>query len=209
MQIHIHTHSHTHTLTHIHTHSYIHIHECTHSLTVYTLSHIHTHIFTHSHTHISTRQCVNTSPTLISHAYYPACNLCLSVSQVEHEEWWTHYRFYHERRRDLISDWSRDRRELLNRCKVIFAEAQVAHELEMAKAEHLSRQQELCTQLYTKVNTVVPGSRMYEAVLVYPGDKRYSRNSYCEDSRVLQMVWMVIKALCVANFRFVNSLSRK
>ena len=39
-------------------------------------------------------------------------------SQVAHEEWWMLWRYYHERRRDLIHDWKRDRLELLNRVKV-------------------------------------------------------------------------------------------
>ena len=70
---------------------------------------------------------------------------------MDHEEWWIQYRFYNERRKDLITDWQRDRRELLNRGKVVFAEVCVAYELNEAKEENRQKQQELCSHLYNKV----------------------------------------------------------
>ena len=71
--------------------------------------------------------------------------------QVAHEEWWTMYKYYFERRRDLVSDWTRDRAELLNRAKVVFSEVVVAKELAEHKEEFRQKQQEFCDALYSRV----------------------------------------------------------
>ena len=61
------------------------------------------------------------------------------------------HKYYHERRRDLINDWLRDRRELLNKAKVTFAEVTAAMETKQAEEDYRRYQQEVCTQLYDKV----------------------------------------------------------
>lgn len=70
---------------------------------------------------------------------------------VEHENWWTHFCFYHKRRHDLLSDWIRDRIELLNCAKVVFSEACQAKQLQKEKKEMLLKQREFCEALYSKV----------------------------------------------------------
>jgi len=62
------------------------------------------------------------------------------------------YKYYFERRKDLISDWSRDRTELLNRAKVVFSEALAAYRLEEYKEQSRQKQREFCNDLYTKVS---------------------------------------------------------
>ncbi|XP_064647830.1 coiled-coil domain-containing protein 148-like [Lineus longissimus] len=70
---------------------------------------------------------------------------------VEHDEWWTFYKYFHERRRGIITDWIRDRRELLNKAKGIFADACAAEELRELQAETHQQQKEICAALYEKV----------------------------------------------------------
>jgi len=47
----------------------------------------------------------------------------------------------------------RDRKELLEKAKAVFYEAQAEYELQVAQAERSQQQQELCNILYDKVNT--------------------------------------------------------
>lgn len=75
--------------------------------------------------------------------------------QIEHEDWWTRTKFFHQRRRDLLIGWSRDRAELLNRVKNVFSEACLAQQLEDAKQENRQKQQEFCDYLYTKVCIII------------------------------------------------------
>ncbi|XP_041367361.1 coiled-coil domain-containing protein 148-like [Gigantopelta aegis] len=70
---------------------------------------------------------------------------------VEHEDWWVGYKYYNERQKAIYSDWQRDRRELLTKARVIFAEVCAAHELEELQAENRHKQKELCDLLYNKV----------------------------------------------------------
>jgi len=70
---------------------------------------------------------------------------------VDHEEWWSQCKFYYQRRRDLITDWLRDRGELLNRIKNVLYEASVSSLLEESKLENRQKQREICDALYAKV----------------------------------------------------------
>lgn len=75
--------------------------------------------------------------------------------QIEHEDWWTRTKFFHQRRRDLLIGWIRDRAELLDRVKNVFNEACLAKQLEDVKQENRQKQQEFCDYLYAKVWIVV------------------------------------------------------
>lgn len=76
------------------------------------------------------------------------------INKVKHEEWWRQRKFYYQRRRDIISDWLRDRAELLNRVKNVFYEASMTRQLEDSKSENRQKQKELCDALYAKVDCV-------------------------------------------------------
>ena len=62
------------------------------------------------------------------------------------------YKYYHERRRALVTDWKRDRRELLNRVTVVMAEACAAKAQEEEKEKQQEMQKEMCDALYNKVS---------------------------------------------------------
>ena len=64
------------------------------------------------------------------------------------------YKYYFERRKDLISDWTRDRTELLNRAKVVFSEALAAYRQEENNQENRQKQREFCNELYAKVHSL-------------------------------------------------------
>ena len=72
-------------------------------------------------------------------------------AQVDHEEWYSQYKHFTDRERAMIHDWMRDRRELLNRAKVTFAEACQAAERQEEKERSRAEQRELCEQLYNRV----------------------------------------------------------
>lgn len=91
--------------------------------------------------------------------------------QVEHEEWWLNYRFYNERRRDIIADWARDRLELLNRSKVVFAEACANYDLTEMKHEYKKKQRDICDHLYEKV-------RKYLTILYKGTEDGFSGRNY-------------------------------
>ncbi|KAH9500896.1 hypothetical protein Btru_069148 [Bulinus truncatus] len=75
-----------------------------------------------------------------------------SISElVTHEDWWTDYKYFHERLRAAYTQWARDRRELLHKAQVTFAEAAVAQELEEVRNEYHHRQKQICQILYEKV----------------------------------------------------------
>ncbi|CAL1528213.1 unnamed protein product [Lymnaea stagnalis] len=69
----------------------------------------------------------------------------------DHEDWWMDFKYYHERLKGIYADWARDRRELLHKAQMTFAEAAVAHELEEVRGEYCNRQKQLCQVLYEKV----------------------------------------------------------
>ena len=70
---------------------------------------------------------------------------------MEHEEWYFTRHHYDQRVSALINDWVRDRAELLNRAKLVFAEAMKAAEVEQEKQRQHWQQQDLCRDLYLKV----------------------------------------------------------
>ncbi|CAD5117599.1 DgyrCDS6355 [Dimorphilus gyrociliatus] len=70
---------------------------------------------------------------------------------VNHESWWIAYKYYLERKKALTNDWSRDRKELLNKAKVTFAEACVVYELETMKDAYKENQRAVCEELSEKV----------------------------------------------------------
>lgn len=74
--------------------------------------------------------------------------------EVKHEEWWNQRKFYYQRRHDLITDWLRDRAELLNRVKNVLYEACMSRQLEDSKLENRQKQKELCDSLYEKVQSL-------------------------------------------------------
>lgn len=75
----------------------------------------------------------------------------LFASQVQHEEWWLLYKYYHKRRRALITDWKRDRSELFNRVKLVMEEAVAAKLREEEKERQQELQRETCQALLAKV----------------------------------------------------------
>ncbi|XP_052247226.1 coiled-coil domain-containing protein 148-like isoform X2 [Dreissena polymorpha] len=70
---------------------------------------------------------------------------------VEHEHWWDTYKFFNQRSRAIMSDWARDRHELMEKSRSVFMEACVAHELEEVKLEYTKRQEALRDALYDQV----------------------------------------------------------
>ncbi|XP_053373076.1 coiled-coil domain-containing protein 148-like isoform X2 [Mercenaria mercenaria] len=70
---------------------------------------------------------------------------------VEHEHWWDTYRFFNQRSKAIMSDWKRDREELLEKARAVFTEACVAHELEEVKLEYTKKQEALRDALYNQV----------------------------------------------------------
>ena len=70
---------------------------------------------------------------------------------IAHDEWYTNYIYYHSRRKALLHDWQRDRGELLNKTKALFAEMCIAHELATTKRERQQKQHEICQMLCEKV----------------------------------------------------------
>ncbi|XP_013383818.1 coiled-coil domain-containing protein 148 [Lingula anatina] len=70
---------------------------------------------------------------------------------VDHEDWCTRHKYYHDRKKALTLDWLRDRKELLTKASATFAEVCMAQELEEVKNEFKQKQKELCDVLYDKV----------------------------------------------------------
>lgn len=73
------------------------------------------------------------------------------VYQVEHEHWWDTYKFFNQRSRAIMSDWARDRQELMEKARSVFMEACVAHELEEVKLEYTKRHEAFRDALYNQV----------------------------------------------------------
>jgi len=71
--------------------------------------------------------------------------------QSEHEDWWLDYKYYYERLKGIHTDWNRDKRELIGKARMVFAEAAAAQELEEVRQEYCSRHKQLCEVLYEKV----------------------------------------------------------
>ena len=63
-----------------------------------------------------------------------------------------YFQHYHHRTKALLNDWVRDRTELMNRAKNIFAEMYAAQQERLAKKESREKQRQLCQALYAKVS---------------------------------------------------------
>lgn len=96
--------------------------------------------------------------------------------QVEHEKYCDQYRFAREQRRILISNWNKNRRDLIQKAVLTLAEACAAHEMESTLAQDRKKQQELCADLKDKVSCFAEG------VSVLPG---YSFKSHFLSSLVV------------------------
>ncbi|XP_044624816.1 coiled-coil domain-containing protein 148 isoform X1 [Equus asinus] len=70
---------------------------------------------------------------------------------VEHEKYCDQYRFAREQRRILIANWSKNRRDFIQKAVLTLAEACAAHEMESTLAKDRKKQQELCADLKAKV----------------------------------------------------------
>lgn len=77
-----------------------------------------------------------------------------SYSQLsDHEDWWLDYKYYYEQLKAICTDWSRDKRELVRKVQIVFAEAAAAHEMEEVRLEYFNKHKQLCEVLYDKVKT--------------------------------------------------------
>ncbi|CAH1788049.1 unnamed protein product [Owenia fusiformis] len=74
------------------------------------------------------------------------------ASVISHDQWWLQYKYYHDRRKAIIHDWLRDRKELLQKTRAVFAEACIEQEMLEVKNKHKAMQQQLCSLLYDQVS---------------------------------------------------------
>ncbi|ELU15014.1 hypothetical protein CAPTEDRAFT_43072, partial [Capitella teleta] len=72
---------------------------------------------------------------------------------VEHEEWCFVFKYYHKRRRALISDWKRDRSELLNRVTILMHEASIEKAKQEESERQMEQQRDTCHALLCKVES--------------------------------------------------------
>ncbi|XP_006880856.1 PREDICTED: coiled-coil domain-containing protein 148 [Elephantulus edwardii] len=70
---------------------------------------------------------------------------------VEHEKYCDQYRFAREQRKILITNWSKNRKDFIQKAVMILAEACATHEMECTLAKDRKKQQELCADLKAKV----------------------------------------------------------
>ncbi|XP_059962579.1 coiled-coil domain-containing protein 148 [Mesoplodon densirostris] len=70
---------------------------------------------------------------------------------VEHEKYCDQYRFAKEQRRILISSWSKNRRDFIQKAVLTVAEACATHEMENMLVKDRKKQQEVCADLKAKV----------------------------------------------------------
>ncbi|XP_032713750.1 coiled-coil domain-containing protein 148 [Lontra canadensis] len=70
---------------------------------------------------------------------------------VEHEKYCDQYRFAREQRRILISNWNKNRRDLIQKAVLTLTEACATHAMEDMLAKDRRKQQELCAHLKAKV----------------------------------------------------------
>ncbi|XP_066882198.1 coiled-coil domain-containing protein 148 isoform X6 [Kogia breviceps] len=70
---------------------------------------------------------------------------------VEHEKYCDQYRFAKEQRRILISSWSKNRRDFIQKAVLTVAEACATHEMENMLVKDRKKQQEVCAVLKAKV----------------------------------------------------------
>ncbi|XP_072042294.1 coiled-coil domain-containing protein 148-like [Amphiura filiformis] len=70
---------------------------------------------------------------------------------VEHEEWVRSHRYYNNHRKTLINTWAKSKQELYNKAEAVFADAFLAEELQRVSLINHQKQQEICQQLYEKI----------------------------------------------------------
>ncbi|XP_045431401.1 coiled-coil domain-containing protein 148 [Pipistrellus kuhlii] len=70
---------------------------------------------------------------------------------VEHEKCCDQYHFAREQRKVLLSNWSKNRRDFIQKAVLTLAEACAAHEMESSLAKDRKKQQDLCADLKAKV----------------------------------------------------------
>ncbi|XP_078085316.1 coiled-coil domain-containing protein 148-like [Mustelus asterias] len=70
---------------------------------------------------------------------------------IDHWRLWDGFQFKKEHQKVLIQSWTRDKKDLLMKTVMIFAEACVAHEADVLLANDRRKQQEICAELNHKV----------------------------------------------------------
>ncbi|XP_038645520.1 coiled-coil domain-containing protein 148-like [Scyliorhinus canicula] len=70
---------------------------------------------------------------------------------IDHWRLWDGFQFKKEHRKVLIQNWTRDKKDLLMKTVMIFAEACIAHEADVLLANDRRKQQEICAELSHKV----------------------------------------------------------
>ncbi|XP_051871334.1 coiled-coil domain-containing protein 148-like isoform X2 [Pristis pectinata] len=70
---------------------------------------------------------------------------------IDHWRLWDAFQYKRERWKILIQSWARDKKDLLMKTVMIFAEACIAHEAEMIQAYDRQKQQQICAELNEKV----------------------------------------------------------
>ncbi|XP_062906203.1 coiled-coil domain-containing protein 148-like [Mobula hypostoma] len=70
---------------------------------------------------------------------------------LEHWRLWDTLQYKRERWKILIQSWARDKKDLLTKTMMIFAEACIVHEAEMIQAHDRQKQQQICAELNKKV----------------------------------------------------------
>ena len=76
--------------------------------------------------------------------------LSLNV-KVEHEGWWFSYKSYQHQLVAIYTAWEKDRRDLLLKVQVTFADAWTEFENEKKREENRRQQVEICEKLHDKV----------------------------------------------------------
>ncbi|XP_013211132.1 coiled-coil domain-containing protein 148 isoform X1 [Microtus ochrogaster] len=71
---------------------------------------------------------------------------------VEHEKYCDQYHFAGEQRRILVDNWTKSRKDFIQKALLTLLEACAAHEMESTLAKDRKRQQELCADLKAKVS---------------------------------------------------------
>ncbi|XP_048455170.1 coiled-coil domain-containing protein 148-like [Rhincodon typus] len=70
---------------------------------------------------------------------------------IDHWRLWDGFQFKKEHWRVLIQSWTRDKKDLLMKTVMIFAEACIAHETDVLLANDRRKQQEICAELNHKI----------------------------------------------------------
>ncbi|XP_041057027.1 coiled-coil domain-containing protein 148-like isoform X1 [Carcharodon carcharias] len=70
---------------------------------------------------------------------------------IDHWRLWDGFQFKKEHQKVLIQNWTRDKKDLLMKTVMIFAEACIAHEADLLLANDRRKQQEICAELNHKV----------------------------------------------------------